>query len=270
MGKGRGRHEPGSGDAGAGAGASRACAADPVAAAVRRRRDRCVPGAGRHRGAGGASVTRGAEDSIKRELAAAADANLAAYDAFLRGEAASPELNSVNPQSLRQAIAAYEEAVAIDSTFVEAWARLGGAQATLYANSTPTPEGADAARCGRTGRALAPKRAESHQALALYHRNVRNDNAGALSACRTAVALAPGNAELLSLMGIVEFELGRLEDSRQHLEQAARLDPRSSLAASLLGSVMLYSRRMGRLSGPSIAPCNLRPHIWTSFRIARW
>src|SRR3989441_9688203 len=42
--------------------------------------------------------------------------NLAAYDAFLRGEAASAT------DDLRRAISYYEQAVALDSTFVQAWA----------------------------------------------------------------------------------------------------------------------------------------------------
>ena len=71
-------------------------------------------------------------DSAKHELAAKPTQNLPAYDAFLRGEAASQGMSVFDPPSLRQAIAAYEQAVALDSTFSQAWAQLARAHATLY------------------------------------------------------------------------------------------------------------------------------------------
>ena len=68
-------------------------------------------------------------DSAKHELASKPTQSLPAYDAFLRGEAASQGMSLGDPPSLRQAIAAYEQAVALDSTFVRAWAQLARAQA---------------------------------------------------------------------------------------------------------------------------------------------
>jgi tetratricopeptide (TPR) repeat protein len=58
----------------------------------------------------------------------------------------------------------------------------------------------------------------------------------------TALALAPGNAELLGDVGQAEASLGRWEAVRGHLEQAARLDPRSSRAAQFLGLNLLWTR----------------------------
>ena len=54
-------------------------------------------------------------DSAKQELASKPTQSLPAYEAFLRGEAASQGMLG-DPPSLRQAIAAYEQAVALDST----------------------------------------------------------------------------------------------------------------------------------------------------------
>jgi hypothetical protein len=47
----------------------------------------------------------------------------------------------------------------------------------------------------------------------------------------TALALAPGNAELLGAVGFDELTLGRWKVAREHLEQAAWLDPRSGATA---------------------------------------
>src|SRR5438093_1056075 len=69
--------------------------------------------------------------------------NLAAYDAFLKGEA-TEGLVILNPPSLRSAITYYEQAVALDSTFALAWAQLARTHAAYYYNVTPNPISADA------------------------------------------------------------------------------------------------------------------------------
>ena len=77
-------------------------------------------------------------DSARRDLATQPTHNLAAYDAFLKGEAASQSMGVSLPSSLRPAIGFYEQAVALDSSFVTAWAQLARARSLLYVNSTPT------------------------------------------------------------------------------------------------------------------------------------
>ena len=81
----------------------------------------------------------------KQTLTARPTENLAAYDAFLKGEA-TQGLVINDPPSLRSAITYYEQAVALDSTFGLAWAQLGRAHASYYYNVTPNPTSADAAR----------------------------------------------------------------------------------------------------------------------------
>jgi tetratricopeptide (TPR) repeat protein len=184
-------------------------------------------------------------DSAKRELAARPTENLPAYDAFLRGEAAAAQETGVffpNAASLRQAIVAYEQAVALDSSFVLAWAQLARAQAGLY-YYVPIPAMGEAARSAAVRvRALAPNRPEGHQAMAAYYSNVLRDPARAYIEDSTAFALAPGNAEVLGALGFDELSLGRWDAARGHLEQAVRLDPRSARAAQGLGDLLLCTR----------------------------
>ena len=86
--------------------------------------------------------------------------NLAAYDAFLKGEDASNGLAASDPPSLREALGFYDRAVALDPGFAQAWARVSIANSLLYANSTPTPALAERAReAGARAVALAPNRA---------------------------------------------------------------------------------------------------------------
>ena len=181
------------------------------------------------------------EDSTKRELAERPTQNLAAYDAFLRGEAA---LQSNNPGNSGQAAAAFEQAVTLDSTFVEALAGLAEAQLRLY-YVTPTPGGAEAVRrAAERVLTVAPTRPEGHLALSKYYYVVVWDDLRGFTEDSIALALAPGNPAALRAMGWDELYLGRWEEGRKHLEQAVRLDPRSSRSVRGLAEVLLYTRHL--------------------------
>ena len=182
-------------------------------------------------------------DSTQRQLAEKPTQNLAAYDAFLRGEAASQGMSAADPPSLRRAVTAYEQAVALDSSFVEAWARLSRAHSTLYWNSLPTPDEAPAARrAAERASTLARNRPEGHHAWGAYYKFVLADNRRALAEYDIALALAPGSADLLDAVAFAESGLGRWDAARAHSEQAARLDPRSAITAAQLGWVFLFTR----------------------------
>jgi serine/threonine protein kinase/Flp pilus assembly protein TadD len=178
-------------------------------------------------------------DSAQEQLATKPTLSLPAYDAYLRAEAAIAD-NMVNA---RQAIAAYEQAVALDSTFSQAWAGLAETQASLYYNGTPTPERAEAARrAAERAVALAPAKPDAHYALSSYYEYVLGDLRRALSEDSIALTLAPGDAASLAVVGRDEFNLGRWGAARGHLEQAARLDPRNRGSFIGLGDLFLYTR----------------------------
>ena len=208
-------------------------------------------------------------DSAVREIAAQPTKSLEAYDAYLRGEDASQRMTAFDPPSLRRAVAAYEHAVALDSTFVEAWARLARANAFLYYGPTTEPVTGEAARrAADRALSLAPDRAEPHQAMAQYYNLVLADVPRSLVEDSIAVALAPGNAEPLAALAMDEFSLGRTEPARAHFEEAARLDPRSGMVASTLGYLYLTTRRYPQAEQAydralELAPSNL---LWREFR----
>ena len=183
-------------------------------------------------------------DSVRHELAAKPTENLAAYDAYLKGEAASQALAATDPASLRRAIGFYQQAVALDSGFVPAWAQLSRAKSVLYNNSTPTPELALQARdAAKRAQALGPDRPEGQLALTDYHRVVTIDNRQALAASEAGLRLAPANVDLLVGAALAEQALGRWDAALQHLTQAATLDPRSANTARRAGTTLLWLRR---------------------------
>jgi eukaryotic-like serine/threonine-protein kinase len=177
--------------------------------------------------------------SERHVLAGRPTANLAAYDAFLQGEAASQD-DPWDPLSLHRIIRFYEQAVALDSTFAPAWAQLARVRARLYWARTLTPALAEGSRLAAArAQALAPGQPESQLAWATYLIIVREDYAGALQAIETGLRVAPTNADLLTLAGTAELFLGRGEAAIQHIQRAQALDPRSSRPPSRLAIAFL-------------------------------
>jgi serine/threonine-protein kinase len=202
-------------------------------------------------------------DSVRHELAAKPTTNLAAYDAFLKGEAASQGISVSDPASLRRATGFYEQALALDSAFVPAWAQLARVRALLYGNSIPTPElAAQARQAAERAQALGPGRPEGQLALTDYYRNVAVDNRQALAAVETGLKLAPNNVELLVAAALSEQRLGQWDAALQHLAKAGALDPRSANTARRTGVTLIFLRRYSEAEAAmdralTLAPTNL-------------
>jgi serine/threonine protein kinase/tetratricopeptide (TPR) repeat protein len=180
----------------------------------------------------------------RQQLAEKPTQNLAAYDAYLRGEEVSAGIARSDPATLRRAISYYEQAVALDSSFAPAWARLSQAHAYLYGQAKPTPEGREAARlAAERALALAPNRPEGRRALGDYYGRVTDDFARALEQYTLGRRIAPRDAELLVGAARAERSLGRWEAAVEHLRQAQALDPRSASMADALVLTLLYLRR---------------------------
>ncbi len=189
--------------------------------------------------------------------------NLAAYDAFLKGEEASRGMSATEPTAVRKALGSYEQAVALDPGFAQAWSRVSMVNSSLYANSTPTPQLAERAReTAEKAVALAPDRSEGYLALGRYQDVVIVDYGRALVQYQKAQRLAPGNAEILSFVANAEESLGRWDAAVEHLRQAERLDPRSVLTLRRLGLALLLVRRHREARevldrGLALSPTNL-------------
>jgi non-specific serine/threonine protein kinase len=199
----------------------------------------------------------------KRRLEEKPTRNLPAYEAYLRGEEASQSMAASDPPSLRRAILHYEQAVALDAGFLEAWARLSRASSLLYANSTPTPAGARRAlEAAEKALTIGPERPEGHQALGDYYRLVVTDSARALPELERARRLSPGSAGYATSLALNRQHLGQWEEALGDLEEAQRLDPRSVATLHGLGLAALRLHRTSEARkafdrGLALAPTNL-------------
>ncbi len=170
--------------------------------------------------------------------------NLQAYEAYLRGEEVSAALSVSDPATVRKALAFYDQAVALDPGFVQAWKQVSIANTLLYANGVPAPEVSERARlAAEKALAIAPTVPDGYQALGTYRRLVQRDAAGALELYRKAQALAPADATLIRGIGSAEQRLGRYDRAVEMFRQASKLDPRGAGNLSALGTAFLRLRR---------------------------
>jgi tetratricopeptide (TPR) repeat protein len=180
----------------------------------------------------------------KQTLEARPTENLAAYDAFLKGEAISQGIGGGDPPALQRAIGFYEQAVALDSVFVQAWAQLARAHAYLYFTGIASPTTADKARsAAQRAAALGPGRPEGQLALGDYQQFVQADAGAARAAYQVGLKAAPGDAELLSAIARAEQSLGQWDAALAHFQRAQASDPRSLSTLRRLGLTLLWLRR---------------------------
>jgi len=175
----------------------------------------------------------------KRAITARPTENIAAHDAYLQGLALLPRIFTAgadrpSAEVARQAAAAFRQAVALDSSFALAWARLSLADSRLYLTESSPPVLAESRAAAERSLRLSPALPEGHQALGAYYANGPSDYARALAEDSIGLAVAPDNVELLTSAGSNLIVLGQLDRGIERLRRALALDPRSVLTAQRL------------------------------------
>jgi TolB-like protein len=179
----------------------------------------------------------------RQTLAEKPTAELAAYDAYLKGQEIYQSTSTIDLVTLRRAIAFYEQAVAADSSFALAWAQLARARAEAFWAGAPVPALGEAARqAAERALSLAPAHARGISPWEPTFYRVTQDNTRALAELGRGQQLAPDNADVLTALAYTEDVLGRWESALTHLRRARALGPRSVLVAERLGSALLALR----------------------------
>jgi serine/threonine-protein kinase len=169
--------------------------------------------------------------------------NLAAYDAFLRGEAILLALSGADPAALRRGASYYEQAVTLDETFAQAWARLAQVSSSLFFLSVPTPAEADRAkRALERAQALAPRAPETYLAATYYDQDILRDINRAREAAMQGLAMAPSNVDLMVRAANFDVQT-RPEEALRSQRRATELDPRSVPSWVALGNTLLVLHR---------------------------
>ena len=170
--------------------------------------------------------------------------NAAALDAYLRGAKASSAI--YESKDLPKAIAAYTEAVRLDPHYALAFAARSMARSNytaVVASGAAIFEGFDNARAdARQALILAPGLAEAHLALGLVSEYNLDFTQGS-DAYERALALAPGNTEVLGYSGIFAVFMGHIDAGLAALRRAVVLDPLTRGSHFVLGQSLYLARR---------------------------
>ncbi|HEX5633731.1 MAG TPA: protein kinase, partial [Gemmatimonadales bacterium] len=162
----------------------------------------------------------GAEE---QQLAERPTKSIEAYQLFLRAR------NKTGADGFREAVRLLEQAVAIDSTFVEAWSYLSINLARLYGASLDRTDVVKARAREAMQRAVAldPTSAAAHTAAARYHTQVEPDPERARLEIELALKAAPNDVVALGSAALLDQQRGDLAAATLKFERARETDPRS-------------------------------------------
>jgi len=170
--------------------------------------------------------------------------NAAAFDAYLQGRKADV---GEDAKAILEAIAAFTEAIRLDSNYALAFAGRSLAYsgyAQEFAAGAAIRESYNKALAdARQALALAPELAEGHLALGLYLESGSLDFAKASEEYDRARNLAPGNAELLRVSGRFAVYLGHIDPGLTALRRAIVLDPLNPRSHDVFSQGLYYAHR---------------------------
>jgi TolB-like protein/tetratricopeptide (TPR) repeat protein len=193
--------------------------------------------------AGALKVTLLGDVAAKVELGGTR--NPAAFDAYLRGAKAVSSRHEA--KDIPAAIAAYTEAIRLDPHYALAFTGRSMAlsdYAAEAATQAAAREGYDKAQAdARQALKLAPDLAQTHLALAAVSEVGNLDFTQASEAYERALALAPGNAQILRDSGEFAAFMGHFDAAVAAARRAVVLDPLARGSHFILGRALYVARR---------------------------
>jgi TolB-like protein len=219
-------------------------------------------------------------DALKAQLLPAESARIAsvptrnpeAYDRFLKAEYFTNQIDAntaKNPaEAVRKAADLYASAIAADSDFALAYARLSYVRGSAYWHGNdPSPQAIDAAQAAAThALALQPNLPEAHLAMGFVHYWGHRNYVAALAEFATARAGLPNDTQVIAAIAYVHRRQGNLLQAIDEFEQAAVLDPRDTKLPRDLGDTLGYLRRYAEAETAcerslALAPDNIEANI---------
>jgi TolB-like protein/DNA-binding SARP family transcriptional activator/Flp pilus assembly protein TadD len=183
--------------------------------------------------------------TAERRRLEAPTANPEAYDAFLSGVQAVED-GSGSPAGMRKVVGLFERAVALDSTFVTAYAYLSIAHVIMYLSYLDR----DVDQLRRAKAALDPVRqldpecdSGSCVALGFYQLFVLQEYDSALRAFTRARQVRPSDPTVPGLIAHVYRRRGQWSEALAYLREAVRLNPLNADEAGDIGRVYAVLRQ---------------------------
>jgi TolB-like protein/Flp pilus assembly protein TadD len=193
----------------------------------------------------------------------------AAFDAYLRGRRI--ERTAARSEELHRAIAAYTEAIRLDSKYALAFAERSVALSN-YAEEfdLPDPIAAHATfdralTDARTATSLAPELAEGYYALGVALNSGSLEFAQADKAFTRALALAPGNARILAGYSRHAAQNGNAAAAIETGRRAVTLDPLNFHVHRTVGIALLEARQYAQALAAFQTAISLQPDFLRNY-----
>ena len=193
-------------------------------------------------------------DALKTRLTAQESAsvaslptrNIAAYDAFLKGEYQTQQAaNTWRQETFLAAEADYRKAVSLDPDFALAYAQLALCRMRRHWFAIPLTE-AELAEVKTTidrALALAPNLPAAHLALAYHHYWGFRRYDEAVAEFERTLQLQPSSADAVTGLGYIARRRGQWEQALAYMQKAVPLSPRDGNLRGEIGATLVYMRR---------------------------
>ena len=168
--------------------------------------------------------------------------NVDAYTLFLKG---LHFWNKITPSDARRAIECYEQAIAIEPGYAQAYAMAAGAYGYLGSSGQMSSHKAFEIVHKYADKALQLDRsiAESHLAKACAYLFYDWEWKKAYESLQEALKINPGVSETYKLLGMYHIITGEKDKAVQIMEEAVKIDPLSPAINQYLGNVYVYATR---------------------------
>ena len=178
----------------------------------------------------------------RKELTEAKPVRPEALEAYLKGR---HFWNLRTKSALEQAVAQFQRAIALDSTYAPAYAGLADVYVIrdAYSGALPGETFPRAREAARRALALDDGLAEAHSALARVRLHYDRDLPGAAAEFRRAIECSPGYATAHHGYSIYWRDVGRFKEAIGEAKLAQTLDPISPIINANLGDTYFYARR---------------------------
>src|SRR5262245_38172043 len=168
--------------------------------------------------------------------------NTEAYEKYLRGRFYQSQNT---PDGLNRSIEFFEQAIALDPNFAEAYAGIADANIILF-NFGIRPAAATTRQARESlNRALQldPDLSSAYTPLALIQFLIDRNWTEAEKSLKRAIELNPNNADAYHRYAYFLMRLGRFDESLQKAEKARELNPLSNIVQNNIGMTYLFARR---------------------------
>ena len=205
----------------------------------------------------------------EEHLIKAPTTNVTAYTYFLKG---LHFWNKLTPADCRKAIECFEQAIALEPTYAQAYAMSAAAYSYLGATGQmPATRAFEIVeRHADKALELDSSIAESHIAKASVYLFYEWKWKEAYERLQKAIRLNPSAVDAYDLLGLYYIVMGEKEKAVQTLEEAERMDPLSPVIIQSLGSMYIFAERYDEAIRQADKLLEMDPKMRISIEMKGW